>query len=161
MTRVCIFVLATVRSPTPGIDLPNGALTVSSPLIGLEGYTVFGLVMDAYRLRDDQLAFGTVARPDDIYNTQIRHRRASTRRQRAEHRRRSRDATNSTSGSIQAQGASRDQRNAGLCFGGWKKRTEIEGELGEWPMLGAYRTGQRWPEQRVDVLKLPDRATCG
>ena len=45
-------------------------LTVSSPLIRMEGYTVFGLVMDAYHLRDYQLAFGAVARPDDIYDTQ-------------------------------------------------------------------------------------------
>ncbi len=45
-------------------------LTVSSPLIRMEGYTVFGLVMDAYHLRDYQLAFGAVARPDDVYDTQ-------------------------------------------------------------------------------------------
>ncbi|HEY1758663.1 MAG TPA: hypothetical protein VGG72_25045 [Bryobacteraceae bacterium] len=51
-----------------------GPFTVSSPLIRLEGYTIFGLVMDAYHLRDYQLAFGTVLHP-----------RASTRRESTGH----------------------------------------------------------------------------
>jgi uncharacterized protein (TIGR03435 family) len=69
------------QSPQPAFEVASihqlqghiirtGSLTVSSPLIRLEGYTIFGLVMDAYHLRDDQLAFGTVAPPDDIYDTQ-------------------------------------------------------------------------------------------
>ena len=45
----------------------NGPLTVSSPLIRLEGYTVFGLVMDAYDLKDYQLRFGAVASSEEIY----------------------------------------------------------------------------------------------
>jgi len=51
-----------------GSSFRSGPLTVSGPLIRLEGYTVFGLVMDAYHLRDFQLAFRSVARPDDIYD---------------------------------------------------------------------------------------------
>jgi uncharacterized protein (TIGR03435 family) len=53
-----------------GHIIRTGPPTVSSPLIRLEGYTIFGLVMDAYHLRDDQLAFGTDAHPDDVYDTQ-------------------------------------------------------------------------------------------
>jgi uncharacterized protein (TIGR03435 family) len=63
------FEVASVRQHQ-GSFYRTGPFTVSSPLIRLEGYTIFGLVMDAHHLRDDQLAFGAVARPDDVYNTQ-------------------------------------------------------------------------------------------
>jgi uncharacterized protein (TIGR03435 family) len=53
-----------------GAAIRTGPLTVSSPLIRMEGYTVFGLVMDAYHLRDYQLTFGAAARPDDVYDIQ-------------------------------------------------------------------------------------------
>jgi uncharacterized protein (TIGR03435 family) len=62
------FEVASIR-PYQGSAHRSGPLTVSSPLIRLEGYTVFGLVLDAYHLRDDQLVFGAVAHPDDVYNT--------------------------------------------------------------------------------------------
>lgn len=61
------FEVASVRAHQ-GSSFRSGPLTVSGPLIRLEGYTVFGLVMDAYHLRDFQLAFGSAARPDDIYD---------------------------------------------------------------------------------------------
>lgn len=62
------FEVASVR-PHKGSNFRTGPLTVSGPLIRMEGYTVFGLVMDAYHVRDFQLVFGNVARPDDIYDT--------------------------------------------------------------------------------------------
>jgi uncharacterized protein (TIGR03435 family) len=61
------FEVASIRAHQ-GSSFRSGPLTVSGPLIRLEGYTVFGLVMDAYHLRDFQLAFGSVARQDDIYD---------------------------------------------------------------------------------------------
>jgi len=63
------FEVASVRQ-RQGSVYRTGPFVVSSPVIRLEGYTIFGLVMDAYHLRDDQLAFGIVAHPDDIYDTQ-------------------------------------------------------------------------------------------
>jgi uncharacterized protein (TIGR03435 family) len=62
------FEVASIR-PHQGSVMRTGPLTVSSSLIRLEGYTVFGLVMDAYHLKDYQLAFGVVAPKDDIYDT--------------------------------------------------------------------------------------------
>lgn len=47
----------------------SGPLSVSSTLIRLQGFTVFGLVLDAYHLRDFQLSFGSVAPENDIYDT--------------------------------------------------------------------------------------------
>jgi uncharacterized protein (TIGR03435 family) len=61
------FEVASIRAHQ-GSSFRSGPLTVSGPLIRLEGYTVFGLVMDAYHLRDFQLAFGSVAPPDGIYD---------------------------------------------------------------------------------------------
>jgi uncharacterized protein (TIGR03435 family) len=52
-----------------GDERRPGPLSVSSTLIRLQGYTVFGLVMDAYHLRDFQLSFGSVAPENDIYDT--------------------------------------------------------------------------------------------
>lgn len=52
-----------------GLEIRSGPLTVSSRLITMRGYTIFGLVMDAWHLKDYQLAFGKVARPEDIYDT--------------------------------------------------------------------------------------------
>lgn len=60
------FEVASVR-PHKGSAIRTGAFVVSSPLIRMEGYTVFGLVMDAYNVRDFQLAFGAVAPREDIY----------------------------------------------------------------------------------------------
>ena len=45
-----------------------GPLTVTGPLIRLEGYTIFALVLDAYHLRDFQLDFGK-AKPEDVTDT--------------------------------------------------------------------------------------------
>ena len=50
-------------------DQVFGQATTSSPLVRLSGYTIFGLVMDAYGLHDYQLSFGNVAPKDDVYNT--------------------------------------------------------------------------------------------
>jgi uncharacterized protein (TIGR03435 family) len=60
------FEVASVR-PHRGSVMRTGPLVVSSPLIRMEGYTVFGLVMDAYNVRAFQLGFGAVAPREDIY----------------------------------------------------------------------------------------------
>jgi uncharacterized protein (TIGR03435 family) len=62
------FEVASVR-PHQGDAIHAGSLSVTSPLVRLEGYTVFGLVMDAYHLRDYQLQFGSAAPKEDIYGT--------------------------------------------------------------------------------------------
>lgn len=59
------FEVASVR-PHQGTGLRTSPLAVSGPLIRLQGYTLFGLVMDAYHLRDFQLEFGPVARRTDV-----------------------------------------------------------------------------------------------
>ena len=61
------FEVASVRQ-YKGSGHRNGPLEAKSPLIRLQGYTVFGLVLDAYHLRDFQLDFGK-ARPEDIADT--------------------------------------------------------------------------------------------
>lgn len=66
---VAAFEVASIRRANAN-SFRSGPLTVSSPLIRLRGYTVFGLVMDAYHLRDFQLSFGAVAPKDDIFDTQ-------------------------------------------------------------------------------------------
>jgi uncharacterized protein (TIGR03435 family) len=66
---VAAFEVASIRR-ADGTSFRSGPLTVSSPLIRLRGYTVFGLVMDAYHLRDFQLSFGSAAPKDDIFDAQ-------------------------------------------------------------------------------------------
>lgn len=63
------FEVASVR-PHQGSDFRSGPLyTVSSPLIRMEGYTVFGLIMDAWHVRDFQLSIAPAIPKEDIYNT--------------------------------------------------------------------------------------------
>jgi len=63
------FEVASVR-PHRGSGVRSGPLyTVSSPLIRLEGYTVFGLILDAWNLRDFQIAVAPAVSKEDIYNT--------------------------------------------------------------------------------------------
>ena len=63
-----VFEAASIRRYQGDARRP-GPLSVSSTLIRLQGYTVFGLVLDAYHLRDFQLSFGNVAPENDIYDT--------------------------------------------------------------------------------------------
>lgn len=69
------FEVASVR-PHQGPIRRSGPLTVSGPLIRLQGYTIFGLILDAYHLRDFQLSFGPKIRPeviaDDMYDIAAR-----------------------------------------------------------------------------------------
>ena len=62
------FEVASVRQ-RQGTVFRSGPFTVSDPLIRLEGYTIYGLVMDAYGLRDFQLKISPDIPKDDIYNT--------------------------------------------------------------------------------------------
>jgi uncharacterized protein (TIGR03435 family) len=63
------FEVASVR-PHRGSDFRSGPLyTVSSPLIRMEGYTVFGLIMDAWNLRDFQISVAAAVPKEDMYNT--------------------------------------------------------------------------------------------
>jgi len=62
------FEVASVRQHQ-GIVFRSGPFTVSDPLIRLEGYTIYGLVMDAYGLRDFQLKISSEIPKDDVYNT--------------------------------------------------------------------------------------------
>lgn len=59
------FEVASVR-PSKGNVFRRGPLTVADPLIRLEGYTVFGLLMDAYHVRDFQLKLSAPVPPEDI-----------------------------------------------------------------------------------------------
>lgn len=63
------FEVASVR-PHRGSGVRSGPLyTVSSPLIRMEGHTVFALIMDAWNLRDFQLEVAPAVPKEDIYNT--------------------------------------------------------------------------------------------
>jgi uncharacterized protein (TIGR03435 family) len=63
------FEVASVR-PHKGSGFRSGPLyTVSSPLVRMEGYTVFGLIMDAWNLRDFQISVAAAVPKEDIYNT--------------------------------------------------------------------------------------------
>jgi uncharacterized protein (TIGR03435 family) len=62
------FEVASVRQHQ-GTVFRSGPFTVSDPLIRLEGYTLYGLVMDAWGLRDFQLKISPDIPPDGIYNT--------------------------------------------------------------------------------------------
>jgi uncharacterized protein (TIGR03435 family) len=63
------FEVASVR-PHQGSGLRSGPLyTVSSPLIRMEGYTVFALILDAWNLRDFQIAVAPAVPKEEIYNT--------------------------------------------------------------------------------------------
>ncbi len=61
------FEVASVRQHQ-GTVFRSGPLTVSDPLIRLEGYTVYGLIMDAWNLWDFQLKISRDIPADDIYN---------------------------------------------------------------------------------------------
>lgn len=62
------FEVASVK-PHQGTVQRTGPLAVSGTLIRLQGYTIFGLVMDAYNLRDFQLTFSPAARRVDAFDT--------------------------------------------------------------------------------------------
>jgi uncharacterized protein (TIGR03435 family) len=63
------FEVASVREHR-GTGVRAGTLdTVSSPLVRMEGYTVFGLIMDAYHVRDFQITVAAAVPKEDIYNT--------------------------------------------------------------------------------------------
>lgn len=63
------FEVASVRQHR-GSGFRSGPLyTISSPLIRMEGYTVFGLIMDAWNLRDFQISVAAAVPKEDIYNT--------------------------------------------------------------------------------------------
>jgi uncharacterized protein (TIGR03435 family) len=60
------FEVASVK-PHKGNFIRSGPLVVTGPLIRLEGYTIFGLIIDAYHLRDYQLQAGFKGlKPEDI-----------------------------------------------------------------------------------------------
>jgi len=66
-----VFEAASIRphEMTGPPDVPvmrNGPIVVSSSLIRLEGYTIYGLVMDAWNLRDFQVSLAPSVRPDDV-----------------------------------------------------------------------------------------------
>jgi uncharacterized protein (TIGR03435 family) len=62
------FEVASVRQHQ-GPVFRSGPFTVIDPLIRLEGYTIYGLVLDAYGLRDFQLKISPDIPKDAIYNT--------------------------------------------------------------------------------------------
>ncbi len=59
------FEVASVRESRGGV-FRSGPLTVSGPFIRLEGYTIFGLVMDAYHVRDFQVKISPGIAKDDV-----------------------------------------------------------------------------------------------
>ncbi len=62
------FEVASVR-PHQGTTFRTGPLTVSGKLIRLQGYTLFGLILDAYHVRDYQLAISFKAEREDLVDT--------------------------------------------------------------------------------------------
>jgi uncharacterized protein (TIGR03435 family) len=65
------FEVASVRQHQGAPAFRSGPLTVSGPLVRLTGYTVYGLILDAYHIRDFQItvAQGAVSRQEDLYDT--------------------------------------------------------------------------------------------
>ena len=61
------FEVASVRLHQ-GTVFRSGPLTVADPLVRLEGYTIYGLVMDAYDVRDFQLKISPDIPKDDVYD---------------------------------------------------------------------------------------------
>lgn len=61
------FEVASVREHQGNV-FRSGPLRVADPLIRLEGYTIYGLVMDAWNLRDFQLKISPDIPRDDVYN---------------------------------------------------------------------------------------------
>jgi uncharacterized protein (TIGR03435 family) len=61
------FEVASVRQHQ-GTVFRSGPLIVDDPLLRLEGYTIYGLIMDAWHLRDFQLKIPPAIPKDDIYN---------------------------------------------------------------------------------------------
>jgi len=80
---LCLFTLVTSSIPAQSFEVASlrkhqgapvyrsGPLTVSGPLVRLTGYTVYGLILDAYHIRDFQIvvAPGAVSRQEDLYDT--------------------------------------------------------------------------------------------
>lgn len=116
-----VFEVASVR-PHSGPAVRSGPLTVSDPLIRLEGYTVFGLVMDAYNLQPYQLTFGRAVHPEEIagamYDIVARTPGGGMPRI---------DDVRAMLRNLMAErfhlGVHREQRNVSLCSGGGTKRT--------------------------------------
>jgi uncharacterized protein (TIGR03435 family) len=65
------FEVASVRQHQGAPAFRSGPLTVAGRLIRLSGYTVYGLILDAYHVRDFQImvAPGAVSRQEDLYDT--------------------------------------------------------------------------------------------
>src|SRR6185312_7525087 len=64
------FEVASVRRHRGADVFRTGPLTVSGPLVRLEGYTIFGLILDAYDLRDFQVSAAPEVRahPEEIFD---------------------------------------------------------------------------------------------
>ena len=63
------FEVASIRL-RQGHEFRPSELMVSSSLVRLRGYTIFGLVMDAFNIKDYQLRFENVAKAEDVYDDQ-------------------------------------------------------------------------------------------
>ena len=63
------FEVASVRQHHGADVFRAGPLEVSGTLVRLDGYTVYGLIMDAWNLSDIVVAPHAAASPEDIYNT--------------------------------------------------------------------------------------------
>lgn len=65
------FEVASVRKHRGADVFRSGPLTISGPLVRLEGYTVFGLILDAYNVPASRIrvAPGAVGEPEDIFDT--------------------------------------------------------------------------------------------
>ena len=61
------FEVASIRQQQGNV-FRSGPLTVADPLIRLTGYTIFGVVMDAYHVRDFQLKISPDIPKDDVLN---------------------------------------------------------------------------------------------
>ena len=52
--------------PSDGTVFRSGPLTVTDPLIRLNGYTIYGLILDAYHVRDFQVALAPDIPKDEV-----------------------------------------------------------------------------------------------
>lgn len=59
------FEVTSVR-PSDGTRFRSGPLAVTEPLIRLEGYTIYGLILDAYHVRDFQVALSPDIPKDEV-----------------------------------------------------------------------------------------------
>jgi uncharacterized protein (TIGR03435 family) len=64
------FEVASVRRHRGSDVFRTGPLTVSGPLVRLEGYTIFGLILDAYHVRDFQISAAPEVRahPEEVFD---------------------------------------------------------------------------------------------